>query len=121
MIFAKTAMVTTATTTVVWVIVTLATQPEPDGILLSFYRKVRPQVTGWRRIAALAPEIARTNDLGRNLWCWVLGCIMVYSALFGFGKLLLYHWTSGTVLMVLAIVSAWRMSRELNKGFAADA
>ncbi|MFZ0412204.1 MAG: sodium:solute symporter family protein [Candidatus Acidiferrales bacterium] len=120
-IFAKTAMVTTATTTVVWVIVTLATQPEPDGILLSFYRKVRPQVTGWRRIAALAPEIARTNDLGRNLWCWVLGCIMVYSALFGFGKLLLYHWTSGTVLMVLAIVSAWRMSRELNKGFAADA
>ncbi len=73
MVFAKTALTSTLTTTVVWVIVTFLTKPEPDSILTSFYRKVRPQITGWRPIAAMAPEITETRDLGRNLWCWVLG------------------------------------------------
>ena len=30
---------------------------------MSFYRKVRPHITGWKPIAALAPEIPQTHDL----------------------------------------------------------
>ena len=55
--FRKNGLTTTLVTTVVWIIVTVFTAKEPDEILLSFYRKVRPQVTGWKPIAALAPEI----------------------------------------------------------------
>ncbi len=114
-IFAKTALTTTVATSLVWILVTFATSPEPNGILISFYRKVRPDVTGWGPIAALAPEIGRTHDLGRNLWCWILGTVMVYSALFGVGKLLLRHYGLGTVLVVVSALSAWQMTRELSR------
>src|SRR5438477_210912 len=40
------ALVVTAVTTVVWLIVTFVTPPEPEGVLLKFYRSVRPQLTG---------------------------------------------------------------------------
>jgi hypothetical protein len=112
-VFAKTALVTTVVTTGVWTAATLLTKPEPDSILLSFYRKVRPQVTGWRPIAARAPETAETHGAGRDLWRWVLGCGMVYGALFGVGKLLLQQQGLGMVLMVVAAICAWQMSREL--------
>jgi SSS family solute:Na+ symporter len=117
-VFAKTALVTTLVTTIVWVAVTLLTKPEPERTLLAFYRKVRPQVTGWRPIAALAPEIEATRGLRRNLWCWVLGSVMVYSALFGVGKLLLLQRGTGTILVILAAGSAWILARELSRAAA---
>jgi solute:Na+ symporter, SSS family len=115
-VFAKTIFVTTALSSVVWIVTTLATRPESEKVLTEFYRKVRPQSTGWRPIAAKAPEVPLTNDLGRNLWCWVLGCVMTYSALFGVGKLLMLRWASGVALVAVAIVCAWQMGRELSRG-----
>jgi solute:Na+ symporter, SSS family len=112
-IFAKTALTTTLATSLVWILVTFATAPEPNGILIAFYRKVRPDVTGWEPIAALAPEIVRTRDIGRNLWCWILGTVMVYAALFGVGKLLLRHYGLGVVLVIVSAFAAWQMTREL--------
>jgi solute:Na+ symporter, SSS family len=112
-VFAKTALATTVVTTGVWVMVTLLTKHESESILLSFYRKVRPQVTGWRPIASLAPEIEEAHGAGRDLWRWVLGCGMVYSALFGVGKLLLRQHALGIVLLILAAICAWKMQREL--------
>jgi solute:Na+ symporter, SSS family len=114
--FAKNVLTTTLVTSIVWIVVTFLTKREPDSILLSFYRKVRPDVTGWNAIAALAPEVPRTRDIGRNLWCWILGCVMVYSALFGVGKLLLHHWLLGIFLVLVAPVCAWRMARKLTRG-----
>jgi SSS family solute:Na+ symporter len=112
-VFAKTALLTTVVTTGVWVAVTFLTKPESERILLSFYRKVRPQITGWRPIAMQAPDIAETHGVGRDLWRWVLGCGMVYSALFGVGKLLLQQRGLGIILVLLATICAWQMSREL--------
>jgi len=114
-LFAKDVLTTTLVTTIVWIAVTVLTRSEPESILLSFYRKVRPDVTGWSTIAALAPEIPRTHDIGRNLWCWILGCAMVYSALFGVGKLLMRHWPLGIFLVLTATICAWRMAKELNR------
>jgi Na+/proline symporter len=113
--FAKNVLTTTLVTTIVWVAVTFLTKREPDSILLSFYRKVRPDATGWKVIALLAPDIPRTHDIGRNLWCWILGCVMVYSALFGVGKLLMLHWALGIFLVLVATICAWQMSRELSR------
>jgi solute:Na+ symporter, SSS family len=120
-VFAKATLTTTLLTSIAWILVTWWTKPEPDAVLVSFYRKVRPQITGWERVAVLAPDIPQTRDLGRNLWCWVLGCVMVYAALFGMGKLLLEHWAPGIILVLVAIVSAALMWRELNRVKEADA
>src|SRR5580698_1897890 len=115
-IFAKDILTTTLLTSLVWILVTVLTAPEPNSILLSFYRKVRPDVTGWKPIAVQAPEIPQTHDLARNLWCWILGVVMIYSALFGVGKILLHHLPLGFVLVALSAICAWRMHHELTTG-----
>ena len=84
-VFAKTTLFTTAVTTVVWVAVTLLTPAEPDETVLRFYRKVRPHAAGWRRVAA-CPGPAGNAGSGDESVAWMLGCAMVYAALFGIGK-----------------------------------
>lgn len=114
-VFAKTALTTTLLTSVVWVVVTYCTKPEPQELLRAFYRKVHPDVRGWQPVAVQMPEIPATRDLERNLWCWMLGCVMTYSALFGVGKLLLGHYALGCSLVLVATASAWQLSRELSR------
>ena len=105
-VFAKTALTTTAVTTLVWLVVTFATKPEPQEMLLKFYRSVRPHVSGWQPVARLAPEIIATRDLGRNLVSWALGCAMVYLALFGLGRVLLGPFWLGLALLTASAICA---------------
>src|SRR6266853_805254 len=105
-VFAKTALTTSAVTTLVWLIVTYATKPEPEQVLLKFYRDVRPHVSGWQPVARLAPEVPPTRDLGRNLLSWMLGCFMVYMALFGLGHVLLGPFWEGIALLTASAICA---------------
>jgi SSS family solute:Na+ symporter len=112
-IFAQNALITTIITTATWVLVTFLTRPEPDEVLGRFYRKVRPDVRGWRPIADRVPEIPPTRDLGRNLFAWILGCAMVYLALFGTGKLILKQPALGGGLLAGALGCGWLLDRQL--------
>ncbi|MBS1849731.1 MAG: Na+:solute symporter [Acidobacteria bacterium] len=114
-VFAKNALATAIVTTLVWVIVTYATGPEPQAVLLKFYRSVRPHAAGWQPVAALAPDVPPTRDLGRNLLSWALGCAMVYLALFGSGRVLLQRTGSGMLLLVLAAVCAVGLYANLSR------
>jgi hypothetical protein len=114
-VFAKTTLATTAVTTVVWVAVTLLTPAEPDEVLLRFYRKVRPHAAGWRRIAALAPDLPETCDLGRNLTAWLLGCAMVYAALFAIGKFCFGQVGAGVTLLLVSIFCAGLLYMDISQ------
>ena len=114
-VFAKTAMITTAATTLVWLATTLLTHPETDDRLLKFYRKVQPTVHGWKRIAQLAPEIPPVRDLASNAFDWVMGCTLVYCCMFGIGELVLQAWLAGFLLLALGAAAGyfiyWSLSR----------
>ncbi len=109
-IFAKTTLCTTAITTLVWVTVTLLTPTENTDTLVSFYRKVRPHITGWKPIAGLAGDEQGTRDLGKNLVSWLLGCVLIYSTLFCIGEWCFGRYQLGFLLAGLAVVSGAAIS-----------
>lgn len=114
-VFAKTAMITAGVTTLVWIIVTLLTPAEPQGLLLNFYRRVRPTVHGWKHIAALAPEIAPERDLGANTLDWIMGCALIYCAMFGIGELVLQEWLPGFILLICAALAGYFIYASLSR------
>ncbi|PYT47694.1 MAG: sodium:proline symporter [Acidobacteria bacterium] len=114
-IFAKTTLCTTGVTTLVWLAVTLMTAPEHGDTLVRFYKKVRPQITGWKPVAKIAGDETVTRDLGRNLISWLLGCVMVYTMLACIGALCFGRYSSAGIFGAVAVVSAMAISRSMPK------
>ncbi len=78
-------------TTVGWLAVTFLTPPADKETLQSFYEKIRPMGRGWRkvvRVDAVQGEGGEGENLAAGLLAWFLGCLTVYSALFGTGYFL---------------------------------
>jgi Na+/proline symporter len=113
--FAHMILITVAVTTAVWLAVTFLTPPESEATLLAFYRRVRPSPVGWKRIARLSPETPVSHDLGWNLFDWLCGCVLIYSTLFGIGKLILLETGTGLAFLAVAIAAAaaiyWDLAR----------
>ena len=112
---AQNLLVTVAVTTVVWVAVTFATQPESDGALLRFYERVRPPGAGWRAVAARTSTPTPGDDLRIGLRDWIAGCGLVYGALFGIGKLCLADFGAGVAFIALAVVCLWVILRDVER------
>ncbi len=106
-------LVTIAVTTVVWVLVTFLTRPTDRAALLRFCRLVRPAGPGWRRIREVAGVTSSPDSLPQALLGWVVGCVLVYSALFGTGSFIYGRVGPGIVCAVLFVASAAAMARLL--------
>jgi solute:Na+ symporter, SSS family len=116
--FAYLMLVTVGITTIVWVAVTMLTQPEPREKLIAFYRRVRPEGPGWNQIAAEAglSEAHAQGRLSLQLVNWILGCALIYGSLFGIGKLIFKEWAAGSLYLLVAIVAGVLISRNLSRG-----
>jgi solute:Na+ symporter, SSS family len=99
----------------VWLAVTFATAPESRETLLAFYRRTRPSAAGWAPIAQLAPEIKPVHDGFRNFLDWAAGCMLIYGALFGTGKLLLRELTPGLALLAVGALGMAILYRDLSR------
>ena len=106
-------LVTVAVTTVVWVTVTLFTEPANRETLIAFYRLVRPAGPGWKPIAAVAGPVESPDSLPQSLLGWVLGCTFIYAALFGTGSFIYGKTSQGLVWLVLFVVSGFGLLRLL--------
>ncbi len=113
--FAYLMLVTVLVTTMGWLVTTFLTRPESDATLTHFYQIVQPQGPGWRSVVArlnLAPVYHR-ETLARQLLNWLLGCVLIYGFLFGFGEVLLGSVVKGLVMMGVALVAGWSILRGL--------
>jgi hypothetical protein len=116
--FAFLMLVTVGITTIVWVIATMMTSPEPTEKLIAFYQRVRPEGPGWNRIAAQA-GLAAAHAQGRlslQFVNWILGCLLIYGSLFGIGKLIFKEWALGALFLLVAIVAGTLITRNLTRG-----
>ena len=102
-------VVTVAVTTVVWVTVTFATQPESPAILESFYTRVRPGGPGWATVSKRLGYGREPIPGGALAWTnWIAGVVAVYATLFGIGKVIFGEMALGIGLLVLAVIAfAW--------------
>ena len=112
---AKVLLITTFVTTIVWLIATFLTKPESDETLIAFYRKTRPSLWGWRPIAAKAPDVKPTRDGIWNFVDWISGCVLIYSALFGVGKIIFGDATTGVLMLILAAAAGYIIYWDLNR------
>ena len=112
--FAWLLILTTAFTTICWIVVTMLTPPEPDAKLREFYLKVRPAALGWKPIAEKEHLLSR-QSLAWSAADWVAGCGMIYLALFGTGKIIFGNAGLGLLMLVGAAACAgfifWDLSR----------
>jgi solute:Na+ symporter, SSS family len=98
--FAYIMIVTVTITTIAWLAVTWLTPPEPRSILDEFYRRVQPTAGGWPAIR-------------RQLLNALLGCVLVYAALFGVGEILLRSVALGIGLLIVSALAAAAIARNL--------
>ena len=96
---------------VLWLGATLLTKPEADATLVEFYRRVRPDGPGWRRIAALAPEVRPDRVLGRSIGCALLGTAVIWLTLPGIGGVIFGDWVKAGTCLGLAVVAGAAMFR----------
>ena len=113
--FAWTVIITVFCSTVIWVLTTFLTAPEKEEILVSFYRKVRPGAFFWGPVAGKAPDVPTRSKGACNLLDWVCGCVMVYLALFGVGKIIFGQRLMGIAFLILASIAGLIIYWDLNR------
>jgi len=104
-------------TTVGWVAVTYLTPPEKQEVLAAFCSKIRAGGPGWRKIEAASDlkNEAFGWDVPMGLLCMMIGCLAVWTALFGVGYLLYGRLLLGGTLAVISVVSTAALMRMVGK------
>jgi len=102
-------------TTIVWLAVTFLTKPTEEETLKTFYRRVHPGGWGWGPIAQLLPDVKGDSGYGRLLLNWLSGVVLVYSMLFGVGKIILGQTFDGVIFVVIGLVAAGAIYWDLSK------
>lgn len=96
-------------TSIAWIVATFVTPATDQNTLQAFYAKIQPKGSGWKPvIRSLTPQqkhdISQNGDPGltSQILMMLLGCTVVYTALFGSGWLLLGNPVIGAVTLLIS-------------------
>jgi Na+/proline symporter len=113
-VFARVMLITVFSSSIIWILVTFLTQPEDESILIRFYEKVRPGGILWKPISEKS-SIKGDRGLAWDFFDWIIGIIMIYTALFGVGNVLLGKMGSGLLLILVACACMYFILWELRQ------
>jgi solute:Na+ symporter, SSS family len=106
-------------TTAGWLLVTFLTPATNSETLIKFYKLIRPSGKGWHKLAKDLP--VSDGHLPRQILSMLLGCVMVYAALFSTGQFIYDKPMKGWILFGVVIVSGlalmctWRSIQSQDK------
>jgi solute:Na+ symporter, SSS family len=113
--FPQSLFVIVSFTTLVWIIATYITRPTDMNILISFYKRVSPGGVGWSIVKKSGNLNESPDKLLPLLVDWIIGIILIYTFLFGIGKIIFKDYYSGGVLSAIAIILFGYMSYRLRR------
>ena len=106
--FTMKLLLATGITTIVWVLATYIAPAEDMETLKKFYKQTHPGGPGWRKVKeALIAEgdtsidPSKKWDLPHLILSVFVGCISIYSALFGIGSIVYGDVLQGILLLLL--------------------
>ena len=102
-------------TTIVWLVVTYITEPVEKNKLIEFYKRTHPGGIGWKKIAGFVPEVKGDSGFARLFLDWFLGIVVVYSFLFGIGKIIFAEFLSGFGILLIGFAAAYLIYIDLKK------
>lgn len=101
------------TTTVVWLVVTFLTKPENTKTLARFYNTTNPGGPGWQTLKKNAKKEDITLNISKEKWnvptgilATLVGCLVVYSALFATGYWIYGEITKAIITTLLTIIGS---------------
>ena len=92
--------------TIIWLTVTFITPADDNETLINFYKKTKPGGPGWSFIKKL-DNIDNKEEkwiVPSGILCMILGCLMIYSALFSTGYFIYGFTFEAFVFLFFAIV-----------------
>ncbi len=102
-------------TSLVWLIVTYITKPVQENKLIEFYKRTRPGGIGWKHIEKMIPGMSFESNLGRLFINWIMGVVLIYSFLFGIGKIIFAEYLSGLIFLVVGTLAGYVIHFNLKK------
>jgi Na+/proline symporter len=98
-------------TTVVWLLVTFLTPPEDNKVLLNFYKRTTPGGPGWKAIVGDEQINNEGWSVPSGILAMLLALAMIYCLLFATGYFIYGNLQLGGVLVVIAGISAYLLSK----------
>lgn len=102
-------------TTIIWLTITLLTKPTTEEVLITFYKKIHPGGLMWKKISSKLPEVESDSGFFKLFINWLFGVILVYSFLFGTGKLIFGEYESFFFYLAISAVSVIIIYKNLSK------
>ena len=98
-------------TTVVWLVVTFLTPAEDKEVLLSFYKKTVPGGPGWKAIVGNEQIKNEGWSVPSGILAMLLALAMIYSMLFATGYFIYGNLLLAGILMLIALIAAYLLSK----------
>ena len=107
-------------TSVIWLIVTYATQPESQETLARFYQKTTPGGKGWKKIVTqMTPEQQEVSQtpwiVPQGILAMLLGCAFVYGALFSTGYFIYGKTTNALITLGITVIAGVLLLKVWNR------
>ena len=92
-------------TSMFWIIATFMSKPTDNKVLINFVKKINPGGPGWKRFES--GKVTKDWNVPKGILMMFLGCLSVYSFLFGTGYLIYGNPSLSLIIIAIGLISSF--------------